>query len=119
MKDAEPMNLSSLDPARDPDRWFAIMEATRVRVEAAMLERGAPPDVLAVVGGWARPILAYAALALVVLGAALGAARGSAPPRVIRATDAQRLAALSAGFADGHVPSGAEIAAAVRVRGTR
>ena len=118
MNEPEPVDLSPLDPARDPEHWSAIMGATRLRVEALLLERAVSPDALTVVGGWARPILAAAALALGILGATLAAVRGPAP-RALPASDAQRLAALSIGFADGHVPTGAELAAAVRARGAR
>jgi len=118
MKEPEPVDLSPLDPARDPKHWSAVMEATRLRVEAALLERTPSLDALTVVGGWARPILAAAALALAVLGATLAAVRGPTP-RAVPASDAQRLAALTVGFADGHSPTGPELAAAVRARGPR
>jgi hypothetical protein len=118
MNEPEPVNLSPLDPARHPERWSAVVEATRLRVEAVLAERTASPDALAVVGGWARPILAGAAVALGLLGATLAAVRESAPP-ALPASDAQRLAALTVGFADGHVPTGAELAAAVQARGAR
>ena len=118
MNEPEPVNLSPLDPARDPQHWSAVMEATRLRVEAVLSERTASLDALTVVGRWARPILAAAALALGLLGATLAAVRETAPS-ALPASDAQRLAALSVGFAEGHVPTGAELAAAVRARGAR
>lgn len=118
MNEPEPVDLSPLDPARDPGRWARLMDATRLRVDAAVRERAIPLDALAVVGGWMRPILAAAVLALALLGAAR-VTMGGPTSRAAPASDAQRLAALTAGFAEGHVPTGAELAAAVRARGPR
>jgi hypothetical protein len=118
MIDPERVDLSPLDPARDPEHWARIVEATRLRVEQVLSARADRIGVLAVLGSWARPILAAAAVALLALGAALASARSPAP-HVARTSDVARLAALSAGMADGHRPTGAELAAAVRVRGAR
>jgi hypothetical protein len=119
MNDPERVDLSLLDPARNPEHWSRLMEATRLRVEAVLLGRATSIDALAVVGGWARPILAAAALALVLLGAARATLAGPAP-RAVATSDAQRLTMLTRGFiAGGHVPTGAELAAAIAARGGR
>jgi hypothetical protein len=116
MSEAPPVDLSPLDPARDPDRWALIVQQTRTRVDAVFLERERQTDVLTIVAGWARPVLATAAAALLLLGASVAARSRTPPPH---ASGARSLAALSAGYADGHVPTGAELAAALGARGTR
>jgi hypothetical protein len=113
MNDPRPVDLSPLDPARDPAHWTALLEGTRARVDAVLAERERR-DVLAVVGGWARPILAAAAVLLALLGAALASDRME-PPRIY-ASDVERLAALSAGLAEGHIATGAELSAALGAR---
>lgn len=103
----ESVDLSPLDPERDPARWAALMDATRVRVAAALLERRREPDPLEVMSGWARPILAAAAGLLLLLGAAatmLGSPSAPAP------SDTRQLARLSeAALLHGRMPTGAEL----------
>jgi hypothetical protein len=116
MSEAPPVDLSPLDPARDPDRWASIVEQTRTRIDAVYLERERQTDVLTIVAGWARPVLAAAAAVLLLLAATFAARSGTPAPH---ASGARSLAALSAGYADGHVPTGAELAAALGGRRTR
>lgn len=111
MTDPDPVDLSPLDPARDPERWADVVAATRLRVEAALAP--APADLLA---GWLRPLLAAAA----VLVALLGSARllvGSRSATLAHASEARRLAALSdESLAHGLRPSGAQLLVALRSR---
>jgi hypothetical protein len=117
MSDPRPLDLSPLDPARDPERWLRILEQTRVRVDAVLREREQPADVLTVMAAWARPVLAAAAALLLLLGAAL--VSGDNDQFRPEMSEARRLAALSAGFADGHLPTGAELSAALGGRRER
>ena len=105
-----PMDLSPLDPARRAEHWAARLEATRLAVTAIVAARSrlGPLDMVA---GWARPILAAAALLLGLLGGAELLREPSArPPR----DEAQRLAVLSeSALAHGRPPSGAALRAAL------
>ena len=116
MTETPPVDLSPLDPARDPERWAWIVQQTRTRIDAVLCERERQTDVLTIVAGWARPVLAAAAAALLLLGASFAARSRTPAPH---ASEAWSLAALSAGYADGHVPTGAELAAALGGRRTR
>lgn len=111
MNEPEPVDLTPLDPEADADRWSRLVGATRLRVAAVLLQRELDP--FAVVGGWTRPILAAAAVLLLLLGTAdlvLGR-RPSAP------SEARRLAYLAeSSVLHGHTPTGAEIMSAVRAR---
>jgi hypothetical protein len=111
MSDPEPVDLSLLDPAREPERWARILAQTGMRVDAVLQERGQPADVLTVMAGWARPVLAAAAAVLLLLGTAL--VSGGNELRQPRVSEARGLAALSAGYADGRLPTGAELSAAL------
>ena len=72
-----PVDFSPLDPTRDP-KWAARVEATR-RAAAAIVERRTMAQgPLDIVNGWARPILAAAAVLLVLLGGADALLHGSA-----------------------------------------
>ena len=109
----EPVDLSSLDPARRPG-WSARVEATRRQVIAA-LERRAAQGPLDIVGGWARPILAAAAVLLVLLGGADALLHGSASGAPARLGEARRLGLLSeASLAHGRAPTGAELRGILR-----
>jgi hypothetical protein len=111
MNDPQPIDLSPLDPGRDPRHWSLLVEATRVRVGAALLQRSRERDPLAVVGGWARPILAAAAVLVMLLGAAGTLLGGPAAP----GSTAHRLALLAeASAVNGRAPTGAQLVAALR-----
>jgi hypothetical protein len=114
--ETDPVDLSALDPERDPARWSALLDATRRRVGAVLLERSREPDVFELMGEWSRPILAAAAALLLLLGGA-GAMLGRAEPR---ATDAVRLARLSeTALLEGRAPTGAQLVATLERRGSR
>ena len=117
MNDPEAIDLSPLDPRRDPNRWSLLVEATRLRVAAAMLQRSRERDPLAIVSGWARPILAAAAVVLVLLGAVGAALRGPVAPS---GSAPRRLALLAeASVVEGRSPTGAELVAALRMRNSQ
>lgn len=112
--DPESVDLSALDPARRPELWAGRMEATRRAVAAVLLERSRPPGPLEVLTGWARPILAAAAVLLLLLGAT-AALLGT--PAVPRPSEARRLALLSeSAVIAGRAATGAEIRTALRRR---
>jgi hypothetical protein len=116
MNDFERLDLSSLDPARDPDRWSRLVALTRLRVEET-LDRAVPlPSALDLVGGWLRPVLAAAAA--VILG--LGSARlvvGGRDTALDRASQARRLAALTEeSLSRGTRPAGSQLLVALRAR---
>ena len=113
-----PVDLSPLDPGRDPERWSTMLEATRQRVAVALLERGRERDPFDLLSEWARPVLAAAASLLLLLGGA-GAILGrpAAPPAP---TDARQLARLSeTAVLRGQTPTGARLAALLRHRSPR
>jgi hypothetical protein len=115
--ETDPVDLSPLDPERDPARWSALLDATRRRVGAVLLERNRERDVFELMGEWSRPILAAAAALLLLLGGA-GAMLGRAEPRA--PTDALRLARLSeTALLEGRTPTGAQLVAALERRGSR
>jgi hypothetical protein len=105
----EPVDLSTLDPTRGPE-WAARVEATRRAVAAIVERRMGAQGPLDIVGGWARPILAAAALLLVLLGGAGALLDGSAGATRDRLGEARRLGLLSdASLAHGRAPTGAEL----------
>jgi hypothetical protein len=113
----EPVDLSTLDPARRP-QWAARVEATRRAVAAIVERRTVAPGPLDIVGSWARPILAAAAILLVLLGGAEAVLHGSPAPVNARLGEARRLALLSeASIAHGRAPTGAELRGIVREPG--
>jgi hypothetical protein len=104
----EPVDLSSLDPARR-SRWTARLEVTRHEVRAA-LERRAARGPLELMGHWARPILAIAAVLLALLGGADALLHGSGSRARDRLGESRRLGLLTeASLAHGRTPSGAEL----------
>jgi len=117
MSDFEPIDLSALDPERDPQRWALTVDAVRLRVEAALLQRSREPDPLAVLTQWARPILAAAAVAVVLLGSAVITLGGRAVPA---ASEARRLAYLAeSSVVHGRTPTGAQVMNAITGQGAR
>ena len=116
MTEPDGMDLTALDPGRDPERWGRRMEATKVLVEAALAGRLAPPGSLDIVGTWFRPILAAAAVLAVLLGAA-GAVLAGRNTALDRASEARRLAVLSDdSLGRGERPTGAQLLVAIRSR---
>jgi len=116
MNEPDGMDLSPLDPGCDPERWSRLLEATRLRVEAALADRIASAGPLDIMGAWFRPILAAAAVLAAVLGAA-GAVAGSRNPALGGASDARRLAVLSDNsLGRGQRPTGTQLLVALRSR---
>ena len=113
--DDERVDLSALDPARDPGRWRAVMAATMAGVDGALARR-ARPDALALIAGWRRPLLAMAAatvLLLVPVEVAL-------ERRESRQETLRGLVDVSTAWAqEGRAPTGAELLRAIRVGGAR
>jgi hypothetical protein len=111
MNESQPVDLSPLDPERDPHRWATLMNATRLRVAQAVLKHSREVDPLVLVSDWARPILAAAAVILLLLGAAT--AFGRSGPHVV--SQARGLAYLTeSSLLRGQAPTGAEVMAAMR-----
>ena len=120
MNEPQPVDLSPLDPARDPERWSFVVEATRARVEAILHERDRRLDPLAIVAGWARPILAAAAVAMLLLGAAHSKLESRRAAAAAAVSEARRLAVLTeASVGLGRAPTGTELVAALRTGGRR
>jgi hypothetical protein len=110
----EPVDLSSLDPARRPE-WARHVEATRRRLTAVLERRAAAEGPLDIVGGWARPILAAAAVLLALLGGADALLHESGSAAQARLGEARRLGLLSeASLAHGRMPTGAELRGILR-----
>jgi hypothetical protein len=113
----EPVDLSTLDPARRPE-WAARIEATHRAVAAIVERRAVLQGPLDIVSGWARPILAAAAILLVLLGGADALLDGSAASARSRLGEARHLALLSeASLAHGRAPTGAELRGILREPG--
>ena len=110
----EPVDLSPLDPARRPE-WTARVEATRRAVAATVARRAQGQGPLDILSGWARPIMAAAAVLLALLGGADALLRGSGRSDHARPGEARRLALLSeSSLAHGRAPSGAELRTILR-----
>ncbi|WP_420126518.1 hypothetical protein [Longimicrobium sp.] len=113
--DDERVNLSALDPARDPGRWRAVMEATMTRVDGVLLNR-ARPDPLALIAGWRRPLLAIAAATVLLLvPVEVALERRESHQETLRG-----LVDVSTVWAqEGRAPSGAELLRAIRTGAAR
>ena len=110
----EPVDLSALDPARRPE-WAERVEATRLAVAVTLGSRALWQGPLDVLSGWARPILAAAAVLVALLGGADALLRGSVSSGPARLGEARRLALLSeASVAHHRAPSGAELRTILR-----
>ena len=102
--DERPVDLSALDPARDPDRWRGVGGATLARVDGVLLHRRQDP--LALIAGWRRPLLAAAAAAVLVL----VPVEVALERRETRAETVRGLVAVSTAWAqEGRAPTGAEL----------
>ena len=113
MMDEERMDLSALDPARDPGRWQAVMQATLAGVDGVLLHR-ARPDPLALIAGWRRPLLALAAAAVVLL----VPVEVALERRETRRETLRGLVDVSTAYAqEGRAPTGAELLQAMRAGG--
>lgn len=107
----EPVDLSSLHPARDPARWEAMVANITSR---ALTETAVVRTPLAFVAGWMRPTLAAAALVAAVSLGVLSADRGGEPRATATAmrTVADELnfpAPVAEWIAEDRAPSGADL----------
>jgi hypothetical protein len=102
--DDRPLDLSALDPARDPGRWAEVMERTLTRAGAALVARR--PHPLVFIAEWRRPVLALAAATMLLLvPAEVALERRDAQDERLRA-----LARVSTTWAqEGRTPSGEEL----------
>lgn len=117
MDEPGPIDLSPLDPERDPGRWDLLVAATSLRVAAVLAERGREPDSLSVLSHWARPILAAAAVLVLLLGGAAAALGGRT---AVGPSHARRLALLTeSSVIHSRAPTGAELMAAVQAGASR
>jgi len=113
MNEEDRLDLSALDPLREPERWRGVVESTRARIDAVMEERERRRGPLLLIAGWTRPLLAAAAIAvalLIPLELALEA-------REAHAERVERLVSLSTEWTPGDAPPSA--AEFVRVLGER
>jgi hypothetical protein len=102
--DERRVDLSALDPARDPARWRGVVDATLARVDDVLLHRRQDP--LALIAGWRRPLLAAAATALLLL----VPVEIALERRETRANTVRGLVAASAAWVhEGRAPTGAEL----------
>ncbi len=65
MNEQEPLDLSALDPDRDPERWQAFVGATMLRVDAVLAARSADP--LSLIASWSRPLMLVCCLVVALL----------------------------------------------------
>jgi hypothetical protein len=107
MIDDEKLDLSALDPARDPTRWQAVVDATLRRVDVVLAHRSMREiDAFDLIASWRRSLVAAAAVVLAVL----IPAEIALEIRESRAEAIHRLAVLSASSAQHHqAPTAAEI----------
>lgn len=102
--DERPLNLSALDPERDPVRWRAVFDATLLRVDGVLAQRR--QDALTLIAGWQRPLLAAAAAAVILL----IPVEVALERRETRAETLQGLVSASEAWAqEGRIPTGAEL----------
>ena len=113
MTDHDRLDLSALDPARDPEHWERVMAATLIRVDAVLSRR--IDDPLTAIAVWKRPLLVAAGVAL----ALLIPIELALELRESRAEQVERLVSLSSRWEDGRTPpSGAEFLRALTAEGT-
>ncbi|HEX2219871.1 MAG TPA: hypothetical protein VHG35_13785 [Gemmatimonadales bacterium] len=116
MSDSERVDLSPLDPERDPERWARLVATTRLRVEAVLDQTAGTPGPLELVGLWLRPIVVAAAMLTALLGGAW-LALDDRSAALADASEARRLAALSdESLGRGVRPTGAQLLVALRSR---
>lgn len=102
--DERRLDLSALDPARDPARWRAVFDATLSRVDDVLLHSRQDP--LTLIAGWQRPLLALAAAAVLML----VPVEVALERRETRVETVRGLVAVSTEWArEGRAPTGAEL----------
>ncbi len=104
MTDHERLDFSSLDPARDPEHWGALVAGTLARVDVALEGRARRDDPLHLIAAWRKPLLAAAA-ALILM---LIPVEFALELRERRVEQVGRLVALSHWPAETQPPSGAD-----------
>lgn len=115
------LDLSALDPAREPERWNAVVDRVHARVDAVIAGRVVRNGPLAAIEAWARPLLAAAALATILLVPLIRG--GDDASRQVDAPAGSRermLAAYTVEWVDsGRSPTSAELSATVEGRTPR
>jgi predicted NBD/HSP70 family sugar kinase len=95
------IDLSALDPQRDEARWDAFVEATLRRVDPVLAARR-EDDPLGVIARWTRPVLAAAAIIVLML----VPAEMALDARERHTEQVRRLVVLSVEVFGGAAPSG-------------
>lgn len=110
--DERRLDLSALDPERDPGRWRAVFDGTLARVDGVLMHRR--EDALTLIAGWRRPLLAAAAAAVLML----VPVEIALERRESRAETVRGLVAASTAWAqEGRAPTGAELLRAMKAGG--
>ena len=65
MNEEEKLDLSALDPLRQPDRWQHVMDETMLRVDGVLAARRT--DALSAIAAWRRPLLVAAGILVALL----------------------------------------------------
>ena len=91
----EKLDLSPLDPMRDPGHWRAVFDGTLQRVDAVLRERLRQRDPLELIADWLKPVLLAAAVVMAIL----VPVEIALERREAEAEQVQRLVTLSANWA--------------------
>lgn len=78
----ERLDLSPLDPTADPDRWERLIRSIRQRAEPELARRAAARSVLAVIGSFARPAMAAAAVLATLSTGVIAVSMGGQEPQL-------------------------------------
>src|SRR5687767_8066277 len=65
MKQEDPLDLSALDPMREPEHWRAFVDTTLARVDSILATR--PRDPLTLIASWSRLLVVSATFVVGVL----------------------------------------------------
>lgn len=111
MTDRNRIDFSALDPMQDPGHWRDVMAETLARVDGVLDRRRQDP--LTTIAGWRRPLLAAAAIAVLVLVPVELALETREP----QTEQVRRLVSLSTGWDRGESPpTGADFLRALTSR---
>lgn len=61
----DPIDLSALDPAHEPERWHGVMDETLRRIDRVLAGRARDP--LTLIASWSRPLTLGAGVAVALL----------------------------------------------------